>query len=143
MCHYHHSQSVKSSQLAIPDYLINLVTLPCLRDIFLSLVQTRQLAGFLCVPCLLIYYLSINFEENRDASYVVDHRIVFFPLLRTRPHNCVARLLGTVFNVVRPDDASDLFVRKEFPNAVTGDYNKLVRRLEQQLFYLWLPRHPN
>ena len=53
---------------------------------------------------------SINFKENCDARDVVYHSVIFFPLLGTRPHYCVARLLRAILNVVGPDDPGNCLV---------------------------------
>ena len=84
---------------------------------------------------------SINFKENCDARDVVYHSIIFFPLLGTRPHYCVARLLRAILNVVGPDNPGNCLVRKELPDAVARDDDELVGGLEHQLLYLWFPRH--
>ena len=57
-----------------------------------------------------IGYLGVDLQEDSYTRDVVNHAVVLLPLLGGRAHYCVARLLGTVVLVVRPDDGSDLFV---------------------------------
>lgn len=71
-------------------------------------------------------FQSVDFQENCDASYIVDHSVVFFPFLGAGPDDSVASLLRAVLNVVRPDYPGDLLVGEELPDTVTRDHNKFI-----------------
>ena len=57
-----------------------------------------------------LVYPSVDLKENGDASNVINDRVVFFPLLSAGSDYGIASLFRTVFDVVWPDDAGDLFV---------------------------------
>ena len=85
----------------------------------------------------------VNFQEDGNASNVIDRVVIVTPFLGCGSDNGVSSLFRAILQEEWPNNLSYLFIRQELPHTITCNDNELMIRIQIKSHDFWISRNSN